>query len=230
VIGTRTVGCTGTSWDNGEGGSGISYSGYNNTYYDNSGKVIKQGKENLGKLSATESARLADVFQGKAVYTRSVQTTNSVGGYHDSGYTEYYDENLNLLGKQGWDRRYIYNVGYTTTYGGFQDKNGTQITAGTPQWMSNGGTQLINTGTTTRTITAGSEEDTKLKEIFGVVPASAHEFYQSYMWDGRYQNGNTSPQWVSKGLITTYYDKDGNFLGSSLGGKWFDRNGDEISW
>jgi len=224
----------------------IGYGGYRATYYDINGQAIKSEAGGFQKLPTEQSNALTDVFQAKAVYTKSVQTYVNAGG-GGGGVTNYYDENFNLLGSQGYATTYRGVNGFVTEKYGFKDAKGIQITAGTPQAMSNGGTTLTNTATATRTITAGSEEEKSLMSVFGAAPATAREFYQSYMWDGTggTSNGegfNVAPQWVSKGLITTYYDKDGNLLGSKktiqtsdwFGGvvstdHWYDNNGAEIA-
>jgi flagellar motility protein MotE (MotC chaperone) len=245
VIGTRIVSNPGTYYEDGEGGY-TTYGGYSATYYDISGKAITSQGGGFQKLSADKTKQLADVFQGVPVYTKTSHTFVQAGGA-GGGVTEYYDENFKLLGTQGYSTRYAGVQGFITTLGGFKDKNGNEITAGEPQRMSNGGTKLINTDTATRTVTAGSEEETKLKAIFGIIPAIVHEYKQSYWWNGLggTSNGegfNAPAQWASKGLITGYYDAAGNYLGSKrtttgtnwMGevysvDQWYDRNGDSIA-
>jgi hypothetical protein len=193
------------------------HQGFSNTYYDINGTVIKKDNELLQPLSGDQTLKLADIFGAAPVYAKSVQTVFSVGGYNEGGYTEYYDGNGNLLGTQGWSTRWDYLSGTDiTTLGSFVDKNGNLIAIGTATNVSNQSTGFTNTTPTIRTITAGSAEETQLKGIFGVVPATVHEFSTSVWNNGSHVNYSEPGYWTG-GSGTTYYDANGNFLGSKRG-------------
>jgi flagellar motility protein MotE (MotC chaperone) len=235
LIGTRVDANPGTYVDYGDGVGGTTYSGYAATYYDINGKVLAtSGGGGLQRLSADQANSLTDLFQAKAVYTINGNVKMHAGGT-SSGTTSYYDENFNLIGSQNWSTRFAgYGVGFVTDIAGYYDKSGTQIAIGTGAMRNYNPTAPV-----TRAITAGSAEEQSLLSTFGVAPASARDFTEANYIHGSYATG-----WGTSGPITTYYDKDGNLLGSKqtrmvwvnqgeVGyyvdrSTWYDKNGDLI--
>ena len=252
LIGTRIDTNTLRSYYDGEYGMQSDYGGGPGaTYYDINGKVLAtSGGGGLQRLSADQANSLTDLFQAKVVYTNTSNYKSYAGGT-SSGTTNYYDENFNLIGSENWSTSFMgYDRGFVTFSQGYLDRNGNKIMIGT----ANGPYSVNPTGPTTRSITAGSAEEQGLLSIFGVAPAMARDFTKAInatrivksgggSGSQEYSQSDSITSWGDSGPITTYYDKDGNLLGSKTttygstfygeltsADHWYDKNGNEILW